>query len=123
MEGMTTQTNGEVLAVYFTDANLVATARIQTIGEGLAEVMNHATHGKLLLNFRVVRAMSSSMLGKLIKLHKGCKAAKIDLKLCEICDDIMEVFTVTSLHKVFDIHPDEASALKAYRRSRWFVGR
>lgn len=123
MEGLTTQTNGEVLVVYFTDANVANAARIQSIGQGLAEAMNHATHRKLLLDFRVVRTMSSLMLGKLIKLLKACRVAKIDLKLCGICDDIMEVFTVTSLHKVFDIHRDESSALKAYRRSRWFFGR
>lgn len=42
---------------------------------------NRAEPGKLLLNFSDVRFMSSSMLGKRIKLNKKCKHEKTRLKL------------------------------------------
>ena len=123
MEPLVSQTNRDVLVVYFTDANLVSAAQVEAAGAGLLDMMNRAEHRKLLLNFQVVRAMSSSMLGKLLGLRKQCVANKIDLKLCNICDDIMEVFKVTKLHKVFDIRDDEAAALKAFGRVGWFFRR
>ncbi len=123
VDTLLSQTNGDVLVVYFTDTNLTAAPRIDAVGEALTEAMNRAAHGKLLLNFQAVRAMASKMFGKLVKLHKDCAAAKIDLKLCQIADPIMEGFRVTQLHKVFDIHPDESSALKAFSKRSWFARR
>ena len=123
MANLLSQTNKDVLVVYFTEANLVSAPQVEAAGEGLMELMKRAEHGKLLLNFQVVRAMSSSMLGKLIKLHKECAGSKIDLKLSNVCDSIMEVFSVTKLNKVFDIHDDEGKALKAFGRAGWFFRR
>jgi len=123
VETLLSQTNGDVLVVYFTDTNLVAADRIDIIGAALDEAMKRAEHRKLLLNFQSVRTMASKMLGKLVKLHKDCTAAKIDLKLCHIADTILEVFKVTKLHKVFDIQPDESTALKAFASRGWLFRR
>ena len=111
VESLLSQTNGDVMVVYFADANLVNAARIDDVGEALMETMRRVAHGKMLLNFQVVRSMASKMLGKLIKLKKESAAAKVDLKLCNLCDNILEVFKVTALHKVFDIYPDADEAL------------
>jgi len=123
VEGLLSQTNGEVLAVYFTDATLTNAQRIASIGDQLLEAMMRAEHGKLLLNFQVVRMMSSSMLGKLLALRKRCGESKVDLRLSNICDNIMEVFTVTKLDKVFDIHDTEADAMKAFAKTGWLFRR
>ena len=63
---------------------------------------------------RAVQYMSSAMLGKLVQLHKRCKADKIKLKLCNISKNVMEVFEITKLNKLFEIKPDEAAALAAF---------
>ena len=120
METLLSQTNGEVLVVYFSDTNLVAAPRIEAVAEGLKEQMNRAAHGKLLLNFQAVRAMASSMLGKLVKLKKECDAAKIDLKLCALCEEVGEAFEITRLDRMFDIHPDRDTAVAAFHKKRWF---
>jgi anti-sigma B factor antagonist len=117
------QTHGDVLVVYLTDTNLVAAPRIEAVGGALDDAMNRCAHGKMLVNFQAVRAMASKMLGKLVKLQKECAAARIDLKLCNVADNILEVFKVTRLNRVFDIHPDESAALKAFGKSGWFTRR
>ena len=68
------QTNGEVLVVYFADAKILDDARIQQIGKDLTEMVTKAEHQKMLLNFQNVGFMSSAMIGKLILLSKKCKA-------------------------------------------------
>ena len=48
------------------------------------------------------------------------KQAGIDLKLCSIPDDIMEVFRITKMNKAFDIQKDEEKGLKAFNKKGWF---
>ena len=114
------QTNGEVLVVYFADAKILDDARIQQIGKDLTEMVTKAEHQKMLLNFQNVGFMSSAMIGKLILLSKKCKADAVDLRLCNIMPNIMEVFKIMKLNKVFDIQTDEAAALKAFEKKGWF---
>ena len=123
MEALITQTNKDVLVVYFTDVNLTNAQRIAAVGEQLLEAMMRAEHGKLLLNFQVVRMMSSAMLGRLLALKKQCDKSKVDLKLSNVCDGIKEVFAVTGLAKVFDLHETEADAMRAFEKKGWLLCR
>jgi anti-sigma B factor antagonist len=54
------------------------------------------------------------MLGKLVLLQKKCKTDKITLKLCGISVNVMEVFTITKLNKLFEIVKDETSAVGSF---------
>ena len=123
MDTLISQMNQSVLVVYFADAHLVGGPKIEAIGDALVELMKRAEHGKMLLNFQAVKLMTSAMLGKLLGLKKHCTAAKVTLKLCGLTDDILEVFKVTKLNKVFDIHDDESAAMKSYGRLGRFFGR
>jgi anti-anti-sigma factor len=115
-----TQTNADVLVVYFTDAQILDESKIQQISEELMAVVNKCPSSKLLLNFNQVKFMSSSVLGRLVHLNKKCKTEKVDLKLCNIAPEIMEVFKITRLNRVFDIYDDEQSAIDAFAKKGWF---
>ena len=67
--------------------------------------------------------MTSSMIGKVILLSKKCKEAKIDLRLCEVSENIMEVFQLMKLTKILDIQKDEDTALKSFEKykKKWYV--
>jgi anti-sigma B factor antagonist len=69
---------------------------------------------KLLLDFQGVEFMSSAMLGKLIQLHKRCKTDKIKFKLCGISKNPLDVFKITKLDKLFEIHKDAATAVGTF---------
>ncbi len=47
-------------------------------------------------------------------MDKKVKAAGGKLRLCSLRAEIMEVFTITKLSRVFDIKKTEADALKAF---------
>ncbi len=120
MPAILTQTNGDVLVVYFNDAQILDESKIQQISEELMSVVAKVPSGKLLLNFNEVKFMSSSVLGRLVHLNKRCKQEQIDLKLCNISPDIMEVFKITRLNRVFDIYDDENAAITAFAKKGWF---
>ena len=64
--------------------------------------------------------MSSAMIGKVILLNKKCKGAKVNLKLCEISDNVMEVFKLMRLNKILDIQKSEEKALAAFDKKGFF---
>jgi len=115
-----TQSNGDVTVVYFTDAQILDEYKIIQMTDELMAVAQKNASGKLLLNFSDVRFMSSAVLGKLVSLNKKCKADQTNLKMCNIAPEIMKVFQITKLNKVFDIHDTEEKALSAFNKRGWF---
>jgi anti-sigma B factor antagonist len=53
-------------------------------------------------------------LGVLIRFSKRCKEFKARLKLCGISPEILEIFKITGLNKVFEIHKDHQQAMAAF---------
>ena len=106
---------GEVLVVTFKQASILDQAVIDEIGKELAQArLEAAGNRKMLVDFSAVEFMSSAMLGKLVQLHKGCKAEKVKLKLCRISNNPLEVFKITRLDKLFEIHADADAALAKF---------
>ena len=77
---------------------------------------------KLLLSFEHVAYMGSTMIREIISLSKLCTANEVDLKLCCISSEILEVFRITKLTKRLKVYDTEAQALAAFAGSRkhWF---
>jgi len=112
--------SADISVVYFSVPKILEDARIQQIGEELSEAAAEAVNGKLVLNFDNVKFMSSAMIGKIILVSKKCKAAKVDLKLCNISGDVMEVFKLMRLNKILNIYKTEEKAIASYSKSGWF---
>jgi len=120
MAAITTQNHGEVFIVGFTDSKILDSQRIEQVGKELQDSVPQAAHKKLLLNFRGVSFMSSAMITKLVMLNKGCKAQGVSLKFCEVSPNVMEVFKITKLNKLFDIQDGEEKALASFDKKGWF---
>ena len=105
----------DVVIVSFKDAKILDEGSIRQLGQEFQNLWLQAAAGrKLLLDFSRVEFMSSAMIGQIMKLNTQCKKDKIRLILCNICPNIMEVFKITRLNKVLDIHPDGVKALEAF---------
>ena len=115
--------NGTIVIVDILAPKILDEEMIAEIGRDFSKLpLESAAGRKLLVNFRYVKFMSSSMIGHVVRLHKSCKADKIDLKLCGIGPEILEVFKITNLTKLLSIYDDEEKALNAYEK-RGFFGR
>ena len=105
---------GDVTVVNFTDRKILDEQNIQLIGEQLFSLVDESGRKKILLNFGNVEYLSSAALGKLITLNKKLQAAGGRLILCNIDPQIYEVFEITKLNKLFNIHKEEQAALQAF---------
>jgi anti-sigma B factor antagonist len=106
--------HGDITVVNFVDRKILDEQNIQIIGEQLNSLVDELGRSKILLNFRNVEFLSSAALGKLIALNRKLAGVKGKLVLCCIAKEIMEVFEITKLDKLFKIEKEEQAALQAF---------
>ena len=105
---------GDVTVVKFLDKKILDETGIQELGAELFSLVEQDNRRSLLLDFADVDFLSSAALGKLITLDRKVKSAKGRLKMCHIKPEILEVFQITKLNRVFDIRTGEAEAIAAF---------
>jgi anti-sigma B factor antagonist len=104
---------GDVSQVEFIDRNILDEANIQQIGEEITTIIEAGPKPKLLISFANVDHLSSAALGTLITINNRVRAAGGQLRLADIDPQIYEVFVITKLNKLFQIHETAAEALKS----------
>jgi len=107
--------DGEVTTVGFLDRNILEEASIQQIGEQIGAIIDASASPKVLLNFENVEHLSSAALGTLITINNAVKKQGGQLRLANIDPQIYEVFVITKLNKLFQIHDDNAAALASFK--------
>jgi anti-sigma B factor antagonist len=107
------ESKGEIRIIFIDEVRLVDTATIEQCHREIVEIVEKTQESNVLLHFGRVAFLSSSALGMLVRLKKKCKEYEISLRLCNIAPEIYEVFQITSLDKLFDIHADALDAFKA----------
>jgi anti-sigma B factor antagonist len=105
------EVNGVTIAK-FTDKKILDESNIQIIGNQLFNLVDDDHRDKIVLDFTNVEYLSSAALGKLITMDKKVKAAGGKLRLCCIRADILEVFKITRLDKLFQIRDKREQALE-----------
>jgi anti-sigma B factor antagonist len=110
-----TRKAGEATVVRLAGPRITDQVYINELGDELVELLEQAQPPDLLIDLNAVEFLSSSMLGKLIRLLKRTRQSNGRLRLCSIRPSIMEVFEITQLHQVFEIYPDADEALGTHR--------
>tara|TARA_R110002072_G_scaffold42064_19_gene118558 strand:- start:148838 stop:149194 length:357 start_codon:yes stop_codon:yes gene_type:complete len=105
------ETDGTTL-VEFVDRNILDEANIQAINEEITAVIERTDTPKLLISFSNVDHLSSAALGALITINNKIREKTGQLHLANIDPQIYEVFVITRLNKLFNIHDttEEAQA-------------
>jgi len=103
---------GDVAVVYVRGRITVGEGNImlREVVEGLVEKGNK----RILLNLQGVEYVDSAGLGELVRTHTTLKNEGGQLKIVNVNQRVQELLNATSLHKVFDIHTDEASAVHSF---------
>ena len=107
------EVNGITVA-RFTDKKILDETNIQLIGNQLSSLVDEDRRQKIVLDFSNVEYLSSAALGKLITLDKKVKAIGGKLRFCSIRADILEVFKITRLDKLFTIKENQDKALEGF---------
>lgn len=69
---------------------------------------------RILLNLGRVQYIDSSGLGELVRTHTTLQRQGGQLKMVNLNQKVQDLLKATGLHKVFDIHKDEASAVQSF---------
>ena len=102
-----------VTQVEFIDRNILDEANIQSIGEEIGQLIEAEPKPKLLLSFANVDHLSSAALGTLINVNNKVRQRGGQLRLANIDPQIYEVFVITRLNKLFEIHESTDAAIKS----------
>ncbi len=103
-----------VTQVEFIDRNILDEANIQAIGEEIGQIIDSVPNPKLLISFANVDHLSSAALGTLIAINTKVRDRAGQLRLANIDPQIYEVFLITRLNKLFQIHESTDAALKSF---------
>lgn len=104
---------GQITVVRLAGPRITDQVYVSELGDELVAVVEAAEPPDVLIDLNDVEFLSSSVLGKLIRLLKRVREHNGRLRLCSIRPSILEVFEITQLHKVFEIYPDAQEAIKA----------
>lgn len=110
-----TEEIGDVTVVRFVDRRILDEQNIQVIGDQLFALVDNERRTKILLDFGTVEYLSSAALGRLLNLNKKIEKVHGQLRLCRIKPEILDVFQITRLDKVFKIFDDQGVALESFR--------
>jgi anti-sigma B factor antagonist len=102
---------GDATIIGFADEKILEESDIRALQESIMSVVEQTGRINLILDFANVRFLSSAVLGLLIRISKKIYERDGQLRLCNISPKIHEVFKITRLTKVFEIHKDVASAV------------
>jgi anti-sigma B factor antagonist len=96
---------GDVTVVNFADCKLLDEQAIHDIGKELFELAQEHDQCKLLLDLTSVEYLSSAALAKFIALHIKVGGR---LVLCNMDDNVRQVFRLAKLDRLFDIREWDA---------------
>ena len=102
----------DVVVVLCLDPKLNDEYAIQEWGDQLEAVAETVTKA-LIIDFSKVKFMSSSALRVLITLQKTTDLCSVPLLLCNLNDDIMEIFKITNLETIFKIRKGLDEAIRS----------
>ncbi len=96
-----------------TDEKILDEADIRGLEESIMPLIESPGNINLVLDFSNVKFMTSAVLGLLIRISRKIYESQGQMKLCAINPKIKEIFKITRLDRVFDIHTDRYEAIRS----------
>ena len=101
---LTVTADGEQTLIRFTGSRLfLDETTALPLGEELFALADGAAQGPLLVDLGNVEFLSSTMLGILVRMHRGLAAAGRHLVVANVSPVVYEVFETTRLTTVLDV--------------------
>jgi anti-anti-sigma factor len=102
------------------DVTVIDVAGRITLGEGSSTLRDalrelvKKDHKKILLNLRDVTYIDSSGIGELVSAYTTITNQGGHLKLLGLTHRVKDLLQITKLYTVFDVHEDEAHAVRSF---------
>ena len=107
---ITVKTDDDVSTVGFILSDLTDEENIELLGHELFTLVDQIGCRKMILNMENVRYMTSSVLGKLISLHRKLHRNEGRLVICNIGEELDQIMSVSRLNQYFHLADDLGAA-------------
>lgn len=104
----------DISVVEFKESKILDEMNINEIGNTLAGLVDTSERPKVLIDFTSVDHLSSAALGMLININNKIRDKSGQLRLCKIRPQILEVFVITKLNRLFKICDKRDEAIKSF---------
>ncbi len=95
------------------DERVLEDIDVQALEDSIMPLIEETSGTNLVINFCDVKFLTSAVLGLLIRVSKKIYESGGQLKLCGINPQILEIFKITRLDRVFDIYEDQEKAIQS----------
>jgi len=96
---------GEIVLIRFHQEMLTDEINVDQLGHELTAVVEQPGWQQCIVSLKNVAHITSSVLGKLIHLHRHLKRKEGKLALCELSENVMEIMETSRLDTYFSIFP------------------
>ncbi len=102
----------DVTVVTLQEPRLLESRQLETLGEELYRLVDQMDRRKLVVDCTRVQFLASAALSVFLNLQKKSAAIKGTLVICGLRKELMQVFEITKLTKLFKFAADEKAALQ-----------
>lgn len=104
--------HGDIMIVYC-QGRIVYREEAAALSEAVSAALNH--QGKVVLDLSGVSSIDSAGIGELVFLHTCAQSRKAELKCASPIPLVRELFDLTNMKSVLEIHPSVNEALAAFQ--------
>ena len=108
------EVDGVAVITFLETASMIEGDKVDSLAKELFGLIETKKYKKILLNLYNAGYMSSAMLAQLVRLHRKMQDVKGKVRLCCLRPPVMDAFKVSQFDRLFEIFPDEPSALKKF---------
>jgi len=101
----------DIYILCLTNNKILNESTIIQINKDIMDLVEGKNNLKLVINFKYVKYLSSSVLSKLVAVQKKVGSLNGKMVLCSMDPILVRIFEITQLHKFFNIVEDEKSAI------------
>ena len=102
---------GTIVLATLTDDKILDEEQLQALEGSFLPLIDQTPGIQLIIDFSNVKFLTSSVLGLLIRISKKVYEKNGTLRLCSISPKILDVFRITRLDKIFEIHSSVEDAM------------
>ncbi len=117
MELFTIEKRDDTVIVHFKEDIKKFNALITDEAKKQLNGLFDAPNTKLILSLKGIKYVDSSGFGVLLSLMKTANNKYGFLKICDVSDEVMELFKLLQLHNIFDIENSVEDCLKSFSAS------
>jgi anti-sigma B factor antagonist len=102
----------DATVVSIQDPRLLESRQLEALGEELYRLVDQMDRKKLVVDCTKVQFLASAAISVFLNLQKKSSAIKGTLVICGMRKELMQVFEITKLTKLFRFATDEKAALQ-----------